>query len=329
MKTYGVGVLGCGAVWDRHRLVFERSRRLRCVSVFDPSAERAREAARLTGARLAGSAEEVLTDRDVEIVAVLTPVFTHADLVEKGAAEGKHFMLEKPMARTLAEGQRIVEAIDKAGVKCFHPTLRALASDLFDKLVEWTAPDGPVGPVRCAFYQLIGVPYAASAWLLDRRHCFPAAEYDPHVLDTFLALTGAEPATVACHLGNHRIPATQDDVTSIQVTFDGNRYLQLDVLWVVDPGWKCGSRIHFDIVCERGMIHHNWFSAKWYTREAEGEYDSTRAASGGDRWDHYHALIAAIETGADIHPDHHDALKYVRIQDAALRSSREGRTIAV
>ena len=59
------------------------------------------------------------------------------------------------MAIGLAEGQRIVDAISNAGVKCFHPTLRSLASDLFTELEAWTADDGPVGPVRAAFYHLV------------------------------------------------------------------------------------------------------------------------------------------------------------------------------
>lgn len=327
MKTYGVGILGCGAVWERHAEAFKKLPNLRCAAVFDPAADRAAEASALTGARVADSAESVINDPAVDIVAILTPVFTHVDLVEKSAAAGKHLMLEKPLARTLDEGQRIVNAIDNAGVKCFHPTLRALSSDLFDTLAQWTADDGVVGPVKAAFYQLIGVPFAPSQWLLDRDICFPPAEYCPHVFDTILALTGDEPAAVTCVMGNYCREMKQDDVTSIHVAFKGGRYLQFDVHWVVDPTWTCGSRIHFDIACQRGMIQHNWFSAEWFTSDDKGSYASDRGKSGGDRWDHYAELIAAIETNKEIHPDHHDGLRYVAIQDAAIRSAAEGRTV--
>ncbi|MBT7304198.1 MAG: Gfo/Idh/MocA family oxidoreductase, partial [Victivallales bacterium] len=97
MKTYRVGVVGCGAVWKYHSLVYGMSDRLACACVYDPVEERTQAAAALTGARPAASAEEVLTAEDVDIVAVLSPAFTHADYVEIGAAAGKHFMLEKPM----------------------------------------------------------------------------------------------------------------------------------------------------------------------------------------------------------------------------------------
>ena len=328
-KTYGVGILGCGAVWKNHHIALEKSDRIKCVSVFDPATDRANDAAKLTGARVAETADALLNDPEVDIVSILTPVFTHVELVEKGAAAGKHFMLEKPLAKDVADAQRIVDAIDGAGVKCFHPTIRALSSDLFDTLMQWTAPDGVVGPVKAAFYRLIGMPYAPSAWLLDRKNCFPPAEYDPHVFDTFLALTGDEPETVYCHAGNYCRPFDQDDVTSIHVDFKGKRHLQFDVHWVVEPTWKCGAQINFEIVCERGLIKHDWFGATWYTSEDEGSYASDRRNTGGDRWDHYHELIEAIETDKPIAPNHHDGLKYVRIQDAAMRSAKLGQRITL
>ncbi len=331
-KTYRVGVIGCGAVWKYHRLVFEMSDRLVCACVFDPVAERTQEAAALTGGRAAGSAEEVLTAADVDIVAVLSPAFTHADYVETGAAAGKHFMLEKPMSATLAESERIVRAIAAAGVKCFHPTLRALASDVFAKLQELTAENGPLGPVKSAFYHLVGAPLTRSPWMVDRARCFPPAEYDPHVFDTFLELTGDAPRAVFCHKGNYCRPFAQDDVTTMQIDFRGGRYLQFDCHWVLDPDWNCGSTQSFDIICERGLIRHKWFGLEWHTKDGKGEFESARnvvngVRTQGNRFEHYHALIDGIENGTKLSPDEHDGLRYVRIQDAALRSAETGQRI--
>lgn len=333
MKTYGIGVLGCGAVSQHHMVAYENSERLKCVCVYDPAQERALDASRRIGARVAESAEEVLTASDVEIVAVLSPVFTHADYVEVGAAAGKHFMLEKPMATTSDDGERIVNAIEKAGVKCFHPTLRALASDLFEKLQELTADDGQLGPVSSAFYHLVGKPFNPSSWMLDRKLCFPPGEYDPHVFDTFLELTGDDPATVWCHTGRYSRSFEQDDVTIIAVTFHGGRFLQFDVHWVLDPEWKGGTRAAFDIVCERGLIRHNWWSLEWHTADGVGEFASKRRGTEhitqGNRWDHYHALIDAIENGSVLSPNELDGLRYVRIQDAAVESSQTGQIVTL
>ncbi|NQU10523.1 hypothetical protein HQ590_07030, partial [bacterium] len=140
-------------------------------------------------------------------------------------------------------------------------------------------------------------------------------------------LTGAEPASVWCHAGNYCRSFEQDDVTNMVITFTGNRYLQIDVHWVVDPEWKCGSRVTFELVGERGFIRHNWFSAEWFTDKEQGSFQSVRRTSGGQRWDHYHALIDAIENDTALVPNELDGLRYVRIQDAALRSIRSGETV--
>ena len=86
----GPGSLGQGHLLGplRSRFVVPHGSRLRCVRVFDPAQARAAQAAQLTGAKTAQTAEEVFSDPGVDIVAVLTPVFTHAELVEKGVKEG-------------------------------------------------------------------------------------------------------------------------------------------------------------------------------------------------------------------------------------------------
>jgi len=332
MKTYRVGVIGCGAVWKYHRLALEMSDRLTCACVYDPVVERTQEAAALTGGSAAASAEQVLTAADVDIVTVLSPSFTHADYVEIGAAAGKHFMLEKPMSATLAESERIVRAIAAAGVKCFHPTLRALASDVFVKLQELTADSGPLGRVQSAFYHLVGAPLTRSPWMIDRNCCFPPAEYDPHVFDTFLELTGDEPSSVFCHTGNHCRPFAQDDVTTMVINFRDGRFMQFDCHWVLDPDWNAGSAQSFEIICERGLIRHKWFGLEWHTKDGKGEFKSSRDAvdgvrTQGNRWEHYHSLIDGIENGTKLSPNELDGLRYVRIQAAALRSAAAGQPI--
>ena len=163
--------------------------------------------------------------------------------------------------------------------------------------------------------------------MIDRELCFPPAEYDPHVFDTFLELTQDEPLSVWCHTGRYCRPSEQDDVTIIAVTFRGGRFLQFDTHWVVDPEWNCGSKTTFDLICERGLIRHKWFSLQWWGQGGEGEFTSKRQKTQGNRWDHYHTLIDAIEHGSDISPNELDGLRYVRIQDAAIKSSQTGQTV--
>ena len=59
---------------------------------------------------------DTLLASDIDAVLVCTPTFTHCDIVTRAARAGKHVFCEKPMARTLAEADQMIEACDKAGV---------------------------------------------------------------------------------------------------------------------------------------------------------------------------------------------------------------------
>src|SRR3989344_7682037 len=58
-------------------------------------------------------ADEILNDRSIEAVVVATPVATHFPLGKKTLESGKHLLLEKPMASSLFEAEKLVELAKK------------------------------------------------------------------------------------------------------------------------------------------------------------------------------------------------------------------------
>ena len=59
----------------------------------------------------------ILEDRDVDAVLICSSTDTHAPLIEEAAAAGKHIFCEKPVALDLAQIDRALEAVERAGVK--------------------------------------------------------------------------------------------------------------------------------------------------------------------------------------------------------------------
>ena len=63
------------------------------------------------------SVEALCADAEVDVVYVATPHELHADHVEAAAAGGKHVLVEKPMAITLDECRRMIDAAERANVR--------------------------------------------------------------------------------------------------------------------------------------------------------------------------------------------------------------------
>lgn len=61
--------------------------------------------------------DELLADAELDAVSVCLPNFLHADAVVKALRAGKHVLVEKPLARTVAEGEAIVEAMRHTGLQ--------------------------------------------------------------------------------------------------------------------------------------------------------------------------------------------------------------------
>ena len=61
--------------------------------------------------------DAVLARDDVQAVSLCSAIERRVALVEKAAAAGKHILADKPLTETLADGDAIIDAVDRAGVK--------------------------------------------------------------------------------------------------------------------------------------------------------------------------------------------------------------------
>ena len=111
MKKYGFGIVGCGMVSDLHATVIKNISRATLVGVFDKNTERAKAFAQEKGAlRVYSSYEEMLCDNDIDIVCICTPSGLHAPLIIQAVENGKHFIVEKPLAITEERKRRVTRA---------------------------------------------------------------------------------------------------------------------------------------------------------------------------------------------------------------------------
>ena len=115
-RTLRVGVIGLGRAFALMLPTFVADRRTRLVAAADPRPEaRARFVAELGGCAYA-DAEGLCSDANVDVVYVASPHEHHARHVELAARAGRHVLVEKPLAVTLDEADRIVAATERAGI---------------------------------------------------------------------------------------------------------------------------------------------------------------------------------------------------------------------
>jgi len=154
--AHRIGILGCGAVLPRYAFGLKKYPELQVVRVGDVDVARAEQAAVRYGYPAFGDESELYADGSIDIVVNLTPPILHAATVLRALAAGKHVYVEKPLATTLEDGRRILEASSDA-----H-RLVGSAPDVFLGNAGQTARRALDGGV-------IGEPIGASAFVRHNR----------------------------------------------------------------------------------------------------------------------------------------------------------------
>ena len=111
-----VGVAGCGKIAQvRHLPEYQDHPGVRIAGLFDINPERARALAEQYGAKAYETYEALLSDPEIDAVSVCTTNATHADMAVAALKAGKHVLCEKPMATSLEDCERMVQAARESG----------------------------------------------------------------------------------------------------------------------------------------------------------------------------------------------------------------------
>lgn len=124
MKELRVGLVGCGFMGRTHsnahrRLnnFFQPGRRSVLKAICDTNAEKAQAFAETWGyERVETDWRKLMQAPDIDLIDICVPNFAHAEIAIAAAQAGKIIICEKPLARSVAEAEPMVEAVEKAGV---------------------------------------------------------------------------------------------------------------------------------------------------------------------------------------------------------------------
>ena len=112
-----VAVFGAGRIGRIHASNLAALPGVQLQAICDPSAEAASDLAQSLGAKVS-TIEAVLTDKQIDAIAICSPTVTHSDLITRAAAAGKHIFCEKPVDLSVPRAQACADAVKAAGVAC-------------------------------------------------------------------------------------------------------------------------------------------------------------------------------------------------------------------
>lgn len=181
---------------------------LELVGVADERADLAESFARDHGCEWTTDYAELINRDDVDAVIVTSYTSAHADHVELAAAAGKPVLLDKPIATTMADAERVVAAGTRVKVMLAY-LLRFLPAYL---QVKEAVDQGAVGDLVSGFYS-IRFPVGAitdrpgvteQGWYTDpiRGGGGGFLDHGVHFTDFFRWFFGSEPATVTANIGS-------------------------------------------------------------------------------------------------------------------------------
>lgn len=148
-KRWKFGLIGCGAIAEKHVNALQRLDRDCVVGAYDLSHESREKFEKEFGIPTFETVEEMVLKVNPDIFNVLTPSGSHAQTVLDLVHFNKHFIVEKPLSLKLSDSDKLLEACDDAGIKIFvvkqnrfNPPIQklreALVKGRFGKLVMGT-----------------------------------------------------------------------------------------------------------------------------------------------------------------------------------------------
>ncbi len=218
-----VGIVGYGYWGPNLVRNFSETSNARVVSVCDLSPERlAQVNQRYPKIQTTRSSKELIENPQIDAIVIATPVATHFDLAFKALQAGKHVLVEKPIAGTLHEAQRLVEEAQrrKKVLMVDHTFVYTGAVRKIKQLVE----ENKLG--KLFYYDSVRVNLGL--FQHDVSVLWDLAVHDLAIMDY---IVGAKPtrvsATGSAHLKNHQI-----NIAYLTCFFDDGLIAHFHVNWL-------------------------------------------------------------------------------------------------
>lgn len=323
-----VGIIGLGTMGRQHMDAYRQMPDVEVAAIYDHRPERAQEVAQEYGVRVAGTLNDLFNLCDV--VDICTPTYRHAECALPAIEAGKAVVCEKPLARTLVECERIVNAVKQhntpfmpAHVLRFFPEYRTA-----HQLVK----SGAVGAVAAVRMRRGGdFPRTKSDWYADfTKSGGVILDLIIHDFDWMLWTLGAVERVYAKALTFRQLEHL--DYTLVTLKFKNGAVGHIEGTWC-DPG---GFKVNFEVCGDSGMIEYD--SARQVALQiatrADGDVGGGVQVPESPAVENPYFLelrhfIDCVQTGQPPEVTVEEGYNAVRLALAAIESAQTGRVVSL
>lgn len=282
MDKLHFGIVGVGNIAPIHAAAIRATPDAELVATATRDSSRGEAFARAHGGRAYSNYHDLIASKDVDAVVICTPHDLHLPMAREAATARKNVLIEKPLARNVAECDAIISSCKQAGVTLgvifqmrFDPLARELKS-LIDnqKLGQliWTTAN--------ALWYRTDEYYLSDGWRGSWEHEGGGVLINQaiHMIDLMLWLTGS-PIRVDARMRtlNHAIE-TEDGAIAI-LEYEGNRLGMIQATVAAYPGYP--ERL--DIIGRGGsaIYHRGEARLEWHIVEPREDGEKQAQVSSG------------------------------------------------
>ena len=324
------GVIGFGQMEQVHAGIYNRLPGVELYAVCEDNDERRRQAQEQYGCKVYKNYKDLLTDPEIEAVSIVLPDNMHREAVEIAVANGKHILLEKPLAKELADGKAMYEILkdyDKVFTTGF-----LLRFDPRFNLIKQSLDAGELGDI-------IHMYCRRNSPIVGPRRYIGASDLSMHVMihdiDYVNWFMGCRPVKVFAKARSVLLKEyDMDDVIYAIVTYENGAVACLEACWVLPENSPTIIDDKVELVGTKGVAYVDacdngvrFVTGKRVQYPDSRHWYQANGAPSGDLSEEILAFIGNIVNGTKSIITPEDALNSLRVVDAIERSIAEGREV--
>ncbi len=335
------GVIGAGGIADRRTIPgMMLCDNAELVAVMEINMELAEKCRAKWGCKKAYDNEaDLLADPEIDAVYIATPVVLHAKQAMAAADAGKHILIEKPLAMTSEEGQKVVEYCESKGVKIAAGLMMRFGA--YVQAMKKAVAEGKIGKPVSAYAQFTcWYPDMPGNWRQSKKNGGGGAMMDMgvHCIDLLQYILGSKAKDVAAFHDTLSFQYEVEDSSTVlmrlengaQCVVQSNFNIPDDAAkWRIEIFGDQGRLIGDTVI---GQVDGGTLDAMFLG--AQGGYDAQQDKKDGERekidvefGNMYTREVASfsdsILNGTPLEVPATDAIQVQKVMEAAYRSNDE------